>query len=511
MTDLFYLIWRNSFIQRIIRNINCRDLVISVNTQYLNDNHRYLSLFTNQEKMNNNISIRFDEDSFQNFINNQYKSIVNELDFCGEKYLLSESIDFNQIHDGVTSLSFRVKEGLTCIGKLPSSLTYLSIFDYDQTPSPVVHDVLSNLPSNLKTLVINNYYWFSSDYVLPETLTELDIKSTYDILQRFLVTSNKVLQNCKLVVRTMEALQWLHQNKWINNIVFDDVDTLALTENQIPSHVTSITIYKGTIKNMSVLPAMLESLSCSFGTAFTHLRHLKILHIAYYPIILRPNVLPPSLQEMNITYVASLLPDALPPHLTTLFLNRYNQPLCVGVLPNSLTELYLEGFNQPLNGFVLPNSLKVLYMQSFNQRILPQDSLPASLVELSIQSFRGTFEPSCQPLDNLQVLNIGSLDASLATLLKNVKRVKISANSITDATDGTCLYNTSIESLHLVSLTNQSTLYPKSFPPTTKYLTLTNVDIQSASVIPDTCVYLKSSQKIDPTFIPKSVNYRSIG
>ncbi|KAF2076804.1 hypothetical protein CYY_001881 [Polysphondylium violaceum] len=411
MDDLFYLIWRNSYIRRLIRNIKCRDSVIHVTNQYLLDNHQYLS-FTKQDKVDYNISIRSDI-YFQDYLNNQHKYIINELNLQRDEDLLPEmEFDFNQIHDGVTKLTMSIKEGQTGAGQLPNSLTYLWINIYGRRESRaismIVNHVLSNISSNLKTLVLPDVYLDSGNYTIPDSLTDLSYGSKYDNLQRLVVSPNKVFQNCILDVDTIESVQWLEENKWINNIVIDS--RVAFTENTcIPSHVSKIRVKGGGNIQNCVLPTMLESLTCFYGTPFSHFEHLKSLFLYSYPVMLEKGVLPLTLQELNLSYDQPLDVDVLPPQLTTLGMYEFNQPLFIGVLPphlttlgmygfnqllfpgvlpNSITELYLLSFNQPLSSDVLPNMLKVLTMDGFKQPTIPP--LPTSLLKLSLRNFKGT-------------------------------------------------------------------------------------------------------------------------
>ncbi|KAF2070323.1 hypothetical protein CYY_008360 [Polysphondylium violaceum] len=503
MTQLFYLIWRNNYIRRLIRNINCRGLCISVDNEYLKENHQYLSLFSDRDKRDYNISFRFDG-SFQDYTESEYKGIVNVVCLRDSDLLSESAFDFNQLHQGVTILSFRTCLGKTGVGQLPTNLTFLDIDRYDQqNTAPIVHHMLSNLPGTLETLILDDHHLLTSTYVMPESLTNLYYESTYDNLKMLVVPPNKVYKDCILYVDSMEALQWLHHNTWINNI---NISFSLLTENAIPSHVR---MESSTVKPEWVFPPMLQSLFCAWTSSisFSHLSHLKHLYLCTIPKKMDKYTLPRSLLELNMPLNLPLDHDVLPPHLTTLYLYSFNHPLTPGLLPNTLTDIRLEYFNQPLMPFVLPRGLKKLSMSSFAQPIIFENSLPASLVHLLIGNFTGSFELSCQPLDNLKRLEIASLVPSLPVVLKNVKRITILGRSINVASGGTCLANTSIESLHLY-LQKRHILSPNTFPRTIKYLTLSNFAITTSDVIPDGCVYVKSvNQTIDPQHIPPSVKY----
>ncbi|KAF2070324.1 hypothetical protein CYY_008361 [Polysphondylium violaceum] len=490
--DTFYLIWRNQYIRRLIRNIQCRDLLISVKDEYLNDNHQHLSLFTAQNKLDFNISIGY-TDTFERYIANQHRNLVNVLS------ILEGDLDLEQLEGGhVQKLSLKINNDTKICGRLPQSLTYLNIYlKYGQNP-PVGQHLLDNLPTSLKTLHLPFHYIPTSKWIVPDTLTNLDYESSFQSLQWLVVPDNRVFKNCVLEIddSPQEAFEWLHKNKWVNNIKI----RCEFTASTIPSHVKTISIKDNCEANL--LPSTLQSLS--------HLA-LKSLDLLSCPIELKHNVLPKSLERLSIDdYGLPLQPGVLPPNLHTLYLSGFNHPLAIGTLPNSLTKLRIGSYNQPLLPFVLPNKLKKLRMFSYKQPSIGPDTLPSSLVLLDIASFTGTLESFCQPLPLLHKLIINSYNQSLALLLTKTKRLVLWLKTIPNPQkDGTCLnlINTSIESLHL-SCSMKSILYPKTLPSTLKYLTLYNVNIKSKGVLPTSCIYLKSvNQTINPDLIPNSVTY----
>ncbi|KAF2073840.1 hypothetical protein CYY_004836, partial [Polysphondylium violaceum] len=102
MTESFYLIWRNKYTRQLIRNLVCQNLVIWVDKEYLIENHQYLALFTNKDKLDYNISIR-------NV--GRYLDINNNRDLINDVKLQvdSDDFDFNEIHDGVHTLKLTIK------------------------------------------------------------------------------------------------------------------------------------------------------------------------------------------------------------------------------------------------------------------------------------------------------------------------------------------------------------------------------------------------------------------
>ncbi|KAF2078494.1 hypothetical protein CYY_000244 [Polysphondylium violaceum] len=497
MTESFYLIWRNQYTRRLIRNLVCQNLVIKVDKEYLILNHQYLALFTNKDKLDYNIRIRNDNDYLD--INNN-RHLIDDV-----QLLLTSDFDFNEIHDGVHTLRLKIintsDDDLIATGVLPPSLTNLQLINDDRIGCPLAHHILSNLPANLQELELGIYQnTLISPCIIPTSLTDINSRwsNSYQDLKWLVVPPNKVYKSCKVDVDSMESLEWLKENKWITAInIHPNILDILMFQHQLPAHVTKVELEIGIIQDTSFLPQTLQSLTCRYGTTFSHLAHLQVLKITdSYQIKLEKGVLPASLQELYLNnYNHPLEIDVLPPLLTTLSLYEYDRPLCINVLPSSLTQLYLVSFDQPLNAFVLPSKLKTLFMRKFNQPILPRNSLPVSLTKLSLIAFKGSFD-QCQPLHNLKRLQIGSLVPSLSTLLANVKRLDLLdvEGYEEDDPSGTCLYNTSLESLHIHFhyYGGVKTLYPNTFPPTLKYLTLVNANLKPDDVIPRGCVLLKS-------------------
>ncbi|KAF2075538.1 hypothetical protein CYY_003179 [Polysphondylium violaceum] len=501
----FYLVWRNHYIRRLIRNIVCRDILVRVDKEYLEENHRYLSLFSNSDKLDYNIRIHFMGDASDYLdINKSNRDVINEL-------IIHTDFDLNEIHDGVHTLKLESNGTLASgVGQLPDSITNLTLSGYTEdqedelSPPPIIQQILSNLPSKLQELRVSDEF-IQRTTALPQSLTDLYYGYKYDNLKWLVVPPNKVYKNCALDLDSIESFEWLVANKFISNVNVELSAVPLLKSRQLPSHVTKVYLEPGIVEPNLLLPETVEYLLLSFGTPFSHITHLKLLHIyGEYPIKLEKGVLPASLELLTLTYDEPLEPGVLPNQLTTLNLSIFKHPLCINVLPASLTCLTLPSFNQPLNASVLPSKLKTLHLQTFKQPEFLSDSLPVSLTDLSLSAFKGSYK-SCQPLDNLKKLQIHSLVPSVAGLLTNVKKLDMWVNNKVDDTSGTCLYHTSIESLYLNSKV-KSTLYPNSFPPTLKYLSLSNVYIRSDNVIPSSCRYLKSrNSHIDPKCIPQSV------
>ncbi|KAF2070321.1 hypothetical protein CYY_008358 [Polysphondylium violaceum] len=475
MTEPFYLIYRNQYIRQLIRNLVCQDVSIRVDEEYLEENHQYLALFHNKHKIDYNIFICFKGNAGDYLdINNSNRDLINVVELS----INDDDFDLSEIHDGVRKLSLTTENNDTSVtGKLPPSITWLRLTDdiHDDHQPSYTQQILSNLPSSLQKLELNiPRESITIPCIMPESLTDIltDGLLYYDVMKWFVVPSNRVYKSCEIYIDSVESFEWLLANKWIPKVrITRSGSNMMAGRYQLPSHVTNVEVY-GIIEDQSFFPQTLEALSCGYGTPISHLAHLKVLRIGGdYPINLERGVLPSTLQELRLDY------------------NHPLESLCANVLPLSLTELYLGVFNQPLNAFVLPSKLKTLYMQNFRQPILPPNSLPVSLINLSIGGFNGSFD-QYQPLDNLKKQQVNSLNPSLATLLTNVKKLYLLVfNKGGNGDPSGCLYNTSIRSLYLEFICEKA-LYPNTFPLTLKYLTLVNANLESDDIIPSGCTLL---------------------
>ncbi|KAF2069757.1 hypothetical protein CYY_008921 [Polysphondylium violaceum] len=514
--ESFYLIWRNQYTRRLLRNLVCKEYIINVkNNEYMIENHQYLSLFTNRDKLDYNISIRF-RGFYSDYvvIDKRNRYLIDDVDIIVES---DDVINLNEIHEGVHKLSFFISpETTSATGKLPSSISYLRLCNqsYGDQP-PYAQQILSNLPANLQELVLGiQQYSITSPCIMPESLTDIksddtDTPLNYENLKWFVVPAIKVYQSCIVYIDSMESFEWLLVNKWICSV---QIDSNVLNMNQLPSHVTHVVVNDDIVQDTSSFPQTLESLFCCSGTPIPHFAHLKVLNIdGVHELKLEKGVLPASLQDLSLDYYhplevgvlpphltslklhyynQPLCPNVLPPHLTTLHLPSYDQPLCPNDLPSSVTDLKLTSFNRPLDAYVLPQKLKRLHLYKFSQPVFPSHSLPVSLTHLIINGYNVSFD-QCQPLDNLKKLEIETLDPSLAILLANVEKIHllIDNREVSDPSSIAFLHNTSIRRL-VLDFFSKITLYPNTFPPTLRHLTLANAKLESGDVIPSGCVYL---------------------
>ncbi|KAF2075529.1 hypothetical protein CYY_003170 [Polysphondylium violaceum] len=463
-THRFYSLWRNRYIRDCIRNNVCRDILIDATIEYLNNNHRYLSLFSYNDKVEYNITIDFkimNRNDVIGYVNNKHRdlidriSIANGVDVAIDKDQQKQAprvnrFDCNLFHQGLRSLSF-YNQRTVGSGKLPDSIRELTIYSgvSNNINNPLVDMILSELPPQLKRLSLPNGLNINVPTCrLPDTLNYFNFQGTHEKLKRFVVPQNKVFK-CTIGVESDQDLQWLVQHTWVQQALFEtEYDATRV----FPSHLTSICIHliDGRLEK-GILPSSLTS-----------------LYIYNYNEPLEVGVLPPGLQWLD--------------------LSDYDHPLEQGHLPDSLTELGLGCYNQPLEPFVLPNNLTRLTMNGFDQECFQANTLPRSLSYLKIGSFQGSFE-HVGPLDNVFGLIVNSLHESVATLLQNVRTVQIRTDQISQHVS---LKDTVIQDLVFYNTLDRFNLSPGFLPSALQNLEIRGFDIIMENVVPTSCISLKT-------------------
>ncbi|KAF2075535.1 hypothetical protein CYY_003176 [Polysphondylium violaceum] len=559
--SLFYSIWRNNFIRYLIRTRVCQDLVIDVDLQYLNDNGQYLSLLTlqSQRTSSSNIFIKLEirnTNEFMQYINHTHRYLINYLVIShkidmsslnqtkdsnnnnNQKQKRSNSnnsngisrIDFHLIPEGVERLRLTVAKETTGCGALPESVTQLEVYrvGWDRIKSDFINKVLlPNLPPQLVSLTLDDGFKIQTAQpcVIPSNMRRFKHMSTYDSFACLVPPPNKVLGDSVLEIRCYEALEWLAGNKSIVNVLYN----INAKLKQLPAHVCGLEIKRQDIKmEMDTLPPSILSLRCYSNHLFTNpfvlgRSNLKHLSLQQYHDKLERGILPNTLESLEINfYNMPLDPGVFSSSLKSLSLETFDQDLCLGVLPQSLINLRLFRFNKPLRSSVLPNRLENLNLYNYNQT-LPCNSLPRSLVHVQLDSYNRSFQ-AVGPLDHLESLMVNSINKSLSLLLANTKNIAITffqfnydqdiiddacTTPTTTATDmDVCLTNNPIETLSLCYYGPKFNLSGNLLPRTLKHLTMYNVNINSAGIIPSGCVYLKADiSDSNIGFIPTSVKY----
>ncbi|KAF2074112.1 hypothetical protein CYY_004597 [Polysphondylium violaceum] len=528
----FYSIWRNSFIRKNIRNKLCSNIVIDISLDDLDQEYKYLSLFSSQDKIENNIliSLTIESKSLLNqYVVHPHKHIINSIwiqpDEENDDYDQYEQeeekegekeqediestfkiFDCNLIHDGVIKFGFHpFYSGVKLLGTLPNSLKEICWqSDGDNFNNTDLDNLLStNLPIGLETLYLPFHYNIEKDIHLPSSLEKLVYNSNgCKNLEKFIVPPNKTYKDCVPDINSIKDLQWLENQKWVTTISIVSLPC-DLKLDLIPNHITCLTLKNEKVLAGGSLPEALESLRCKYihinGMVLpSNLKHL------FVDTWETKTVLPNSLESFTVySFNQPLQQNSLPPNLKKLELSNYNQDLKVGVLPQSLTRLDLGSFNKPLCKGVLPYGLKELIIQKFNNT-LGQDSLPKSITTLEMYAYKGSFQDiGC--LENLSTLGILFLCPSISSLLSNVK-VKL---IFKDISPNLCLSNTSIKDLELVTVgpSQTRTLHTGLLPNGLVRLNVNKIPIHTNDIIPNGCVSLHSTLPIKFDILPPSIKF----
>ncbi|KAF2078461.1 hypothetical protein CYY_000211 [Polysphondylium violaceum] len=457
MNDTFFAIFRNSFIKKLIRNKIFQDSLLDVDTERLKENHRFLSLFSEQDKLENNIYIGLLVDSRQKLIqyyNDPYKYLINKINILDIKGI---EIDFNHFRN-IVVLEFFIGHDSVLVGEIPDSITDLKFKSNEIYGGHYCDWILSKLPRNLKKLSIPERWKMvekttcDKTYILPETLSDLCYIGTYNDYNFVFPKNGHAFKSFQINIHSLEALKWVENNTCVSKIFIVNLpDCPAVTCDLIPSHVKDLCIWDkipihgipDTIDSFHYRDFLDDNLKLP-----SHLKSLDFLGFASRETpLLEKDVFPSSLKDLSIwCYNSPLAKGVLPCNLSILKLEAFNQQLCQGVLPSTLTSLSMSDFNQPLEPFVLPPRLTKLYAPSF-KNTLSKNSLPSSLTILDIDEFSGSFE-HVSPLDHLTRLCVGTLNASVKNILLNVVKIKIHLDIIgpdLDLHDNTSIQELGIE------------------------------------------------------------------
>jgi len=453
MDTIFYLVWRNCYIRAQIRNKVCQDLVIKINNlKELQDNVQFLSLFTDRDKIDNNIYIRLkikNNDQLNQYIGN--------------------SGEFKLVND------------------LESSF-------YSPFSNAVLENMLLNhLPTSLRKLTLPEYYHIKTTtrIELPATLEDLDCKAwSISSLKKLIVPQNRDYKGCQAYVNSMDDLKWVQNQQWISNLYMDHTATLNLTPGMIPSQIKELYFYhNGTVEDQNIFPRNLTKLVYSSTVPINRIvvpQQLIYLDLNNFNQQLDKYMLPSTLETLIMDdYNSPLLTDVLPSLLKQLYIPMFNQELKVGVLPQSLKDLSLQSFKQEFKPFVLPSNLTKLCLDTFTGDIIA-NTLPRSLTSLDFISFGGSLEHAPQ-MNHLSVLKIRRLDQSVATMISNTNKIKISTISIDQDFN---IQQSSIQHLELTKISSPIPLTSNLVPNQIKTLKLCGIKIQSQGLIPTTCTKL---------------------
>ncbi|KAF2077079.1 hypothetical protein CYY_001588 [Polysphondylium violaceum] len=525
---LFYSIWRNNFIRNLIREKEFQDVEIDVDSSYLKENYKCLSLLSLADKTFIKCVIQ-NNDQLLDFINNQYNYLVNSLEFINvippirfpndikkltiniEKQLASE-VDFQDIPSSVTNLRIIATFPNSFVGQIPISVREFYLKGYH-----------SNLVLSLPTSLTKCEFHIHPSRIdkpinIPSTVKKFDTSVSIDILSKIVFNTPDQSAPKDLNVDDFKAdlskysqfpllklknLQWL---KGLNIFIpFSNTDQITL--GLIPSNITKIYIYELYMGNLmpGVFPESLEVLYLAYekeiqvGILPPSLLEFKLFE---NDILLKAGILPTSLKRFkNYNYYSNMLTkDLVPPSLKKLSLTHYNRPIDFN-LPDSLEILTLVKYNHPFS-LPLPKNLKKLCLYYFDQAI-GLSTLPNSLENLFLGSEAEWKFPQELKLDNLKKLGINILNQSVCDIMSNVTKVCISFHEISS---NLVMLPQSIKKLRLERIGSDGYLYQNLLPKRVEYLTLTRLKIAESGLIPNSCSYLETDQiDFEKGHLPRSI------
>jgi len=438
MDRVFYSIWKNKYIRNYIKNKVCQDLVIEIKSiKELQDDHRLISLFTEQDKRDNNIYIRLiinDEEEYDQYIkissdNNQCQQLVVVDDIC-----LKTDIDlnFNMFHQGIKRIEMFIYLETKITGRLPQSLTELVVkSQYVEIYNQSLDNVLMNIPASLRKLTLP-LYKFTKRVELPSTLECLNYTTRISDINNLVMPPNKVYEGYQVVVNSLDQLQLVHNLPWVHKLQIRQVRT-TLKHDHIPSHIKHLSLDENGFVEDDSFPQGLLSLTIAVDIPINISslpRCLTHLDINSYGYQLKKGMLPPTLKKLQIYhYFEPLVAGALPDGLTSLSLPRFNQELDVKALPSSLTELDLDYFTKELKPFALPPHLKSLNLNKYSVSYTEPNCLPNTLTSLKIFQISGPIEYAPQ-MNHLTYLSIGILNQSVVRMIENCNNITLDIKSI---------------------------------------------------------------------------------
>ncbi|KAF2071561.1 hypothetical protein CYY_007133 [Polysphondylium violaceum] len=555
--DLFYSIFRNSFLKRVLINKVLENSIIVITNDDIisnsnNSKYKYLSNISAIEKLENNISIRFlinDLQQFKQYLNSIFKYVINDLKF-GDGFDVSVTstvnqepgqqliqFDFNLLHQDLHRLSFSIMDGAkfgddidnddSCIITLPPSLTELNMQEsyryrfYEGIYRSHSYDrFLSNLPQSIKKLTLPYKYVIGLDkLVLPNSLCYFNYQPR-DInnLKKLVMPTRKNLPlSClcfdNIFIKRTQDLEWIRNHSWFTTLNFaveDNDNEGVIKANVIPPNIEHLNANKYLIEQGS-LPQTLVSLSLNGDHPLSNgifPSGLHVLHIHHLHQELIKHLLPESLEILTIQRCSKPIPpNTLPSNLLNLDLRIYEFNFTVGLFPSSLTQLSVTKYNNSLDPFVLPQCLKKLKIIQFNNQLVA-NSLPPSLTKLKIPEYDRSFD-LLSPLPNLKSIEVYKLNESIVELISNnIQDLKISFNRMDY---NVSLYHTSINRLFLKSNSSlKSNLYARLLPQSLVKLKIIHIIIEPNmnSILPNSCVYLETDFiNLNLDLLPKSIKY----
>jgi len=389
MDELFNLVWKDVYLRVMIhcKVIDCKSLKTSF--KYFKLNFQSLSFLNNKNSVSIVLYIS-SLDELQEFLgNDEYKGIINTLDFTNFIGTIPNDI---HLPNSITKVICH-KKNVFNLSVLPETLEHLSILHEEELER-------DQLPKYLKELVLYCYYAELDGTVLPDGLESL------------------FLQDIRILDRPLPSS--------LTSLNIDGLDG-NLGDHILPS---SLKEFKGLVDFAFVL---------DFNPTSSSLKTNQLMCLVDFAN--NTYAQKQWIKDLNITCEHELTPAAIPPQLERLYSNSQS-PLVQGCLPVGLTSLILTCFDGILNHGVLPSQLtyfEAAYVY-FPKGQSAKGILPDTLTTLKVLSmYNITLNDFPSSLTNLQMMatkdihNIVPTSITTLTLTFN-SNIKLSLPHLTKTT-----------------------------------------------------------------------------
>ncbi|KAF2068497.1 hypothetical protein CYY_010180 [Polysphondylium violaceum] len=353
MNNSFLEIWRNSFLQRLIRNKIFENTTILASIEYLNQNKRcFDKLNTNSQDINIIAVVQ----------NETCQSIDLEYDPSKLFSVTNIQIPFHSFsivyqYDHITTLSITQFDSKDHTLMFPPTLEHL--FIGEKLSFPIKKGQPFPLNSRLKSL--DPGYLFKGPIEkdsLPESLTLLRLGASFHSFDPNVLPPNLVSLRLPYSVDNYKEISEIYTLS--NNIQNLEISFfMALNISSLPQQLKKL-FAKRIYRDMSI------------GYLPKTLKELVLLDSNFPTPLLAPGVFHNGLTKIHFYNNSNfeLVPGSLPSTLTDFKVSTNpSKPFIPGVLPPSLLHLNLYSYNHLLNKDILPRNLKTLKIPSYNQTL----------------------------------------------------------------------------------------------------------------------------------------------
>ncbi|KAF2073445.1 hypothetical protein CYY_005230 [Polysphondylium violaceum] len=293
-TDLFYLVWRNHFLRKRIRNLIVGNREIKVALSYLNANHQYLSLL---DTGHHNIQIKYSiqqKQAFDDYLENPHRHLITQIDFLSfdltkaitstdNQQQLPETLkvitfsiiddiifNFDHIPRSVEKLELFFCRKVSYLGQIPENIKHLKIDMIDSNkPSEnlSLEDLFLEQLVNYKKLEFLKLYGLSLSrpLIIPPWLKDLNLAKMNNIDQ-YLVISDPSTTRVKFIkeIESKEQLEAINTSQpWCHSLLLSGLP-FKLSPGLIPAHITNIDVNGNLSLEKGCLPEGLKNLDLFF-------------------------------------------------------------------------------------------------------------------------------------------------------------------------------------------------------------------------------------------------------